>query len=273
MAPTEHSPNRRFGTTAFAAMLTYFAAAATAATAQHGGQAGGPAAAATGATNATQPQGPFAVRAYGIFRDMAQGQDYQPKVGLDDVKTGGATEAVGALSGLRGEITMLDGRFVVSYGGRCDACPPPHKEKATLLVTGKVAQWAEPIVLPESLAGKILESFIMDQAKAAGLDLNKPFPVRLKGTLTDVSMHVLRAPNAKFTGHGSAQPMAAQNEVKAAAIPGEVIGFYAPPLLSGVISHPGEPFHLHWIDEARTKTAHIDAFGMAKGALLSLPKS
>jgi len=267
--------NRRPGRRPIAAALAGLAAVTiiTAAQAQHNAQhvrRHGDAAAAP--AHAAQPQGPFGVRAYGVFRDMAQGQDYRPKVGLGAVKAEGGTDAVGALAGLRGEITMLDSRFVVSYGGGCATCPPPHEEKATLLATGKVAHWAEPVVLPETLNGRALESFIVDKAKTAGLDTSKPFPVRLKGTLTDVSMHVLKAPNGRFTGHGSAHPMAEQDEIRAATIAGEVVGFYAPPMLAGVISHPGEPFHFHWVDETRTKTAHIDAFGMAMGATLSFPK-
>jgi hypothetical protein len=217
------------------------------------------------------PQGPFAVRSFGAFRAMIAAQDYRPKVALGDVKEDGATEAVGAVADLRGEITMIDGRFVVSYGAGCGDCPPPHRERATLLASGRVAEWAEPVALPGDLSGKALEAFIVGQARAAGLDLHKPFPLRLKGTLTDAVMHVLAAPNPGFTGHGSAHPMARQDEIKAAAIAGEVVGFYAPPSLAGVITHPGDAFHLHWVDETRSRTAHIDSFGMAKGALLSLP--
>lgn len=253
---------------AFAVGVMIAVATAANAPAQHAppqGHAASPA-------EASGAQGAFAVRTFGAFRDMVRGQDYQAKAALGAVKADGATDAVGALAALRGEVTMLDGRFVVSYGGGCESCPPPHAEKATLLVTGKVTQWGEPIALSDALAGKALEHFIVEQAKAAGLDISKPFPVRLKGTLTDVAMHVLKAPNAKFSGHGSAHPMAEQDDIKAATIAGEVIGFFAPPAQSGVISHPGEPFHFHWVDEARSKTAHIDAFGMAKGSVLSLPK-
>lgn len=228
------------------------------------------------ASSPSIPPGPFSVRSYGAFGDMAQRQDYQPKVTLGEAKAGGATDAVGALSGLRGEVTMLDGRLFVSYGEDCAACPPPHEEKATLLATGKVAEWGESVVLPENLAGKSLEAFIVDRAKAAGLDPSKPFPVRLKGTLLDVTMHVLKSPEDKRAGHGhghgSSHPMAKMTMIDAKEVAGEVIGFYSPPALSGILTHPGEPFHLHWVDEQRTRTAHLDNFGMAKGSHLSFPK-
>jgi acetolactate decarboxylase len=255
------------------AILLLVATASTA-TSQHGTHtphAGSPHAPHSPAGNAA-PQGAFAVRSFGAFRDMVQKQDHRPRVTLGDIKASGATDAVGAVSGLRGEITMLDGRFVVSYGGGCSQCPAPHAETATLLGAGKVAAWSQPIALPADLAGKALDDFIIAQAKAAGIDTSRPFPVRLKGTLIDVAMHVIEAPNPGFSGHGSNGHMAKQDEYKHAVLSGEVVGLYAPANMQGVLSHPGEPFHFHCVDDERTRTAHLDAFGMRKGATLMLPK-
>jgi len=250
-------------------------ATATAAPAQHGtlhqgAHGAGPHAPAAPNASAA-PQGAFAVRSFGAFRDMVQKQDHTPRVNLGDVKSAGATDAVGAVSGLRGEVTMLDGRLVISYGGGCRHCPPPHAETATLLGAGKAAAWSPPIALPADLSGKALDEFIVAQAKSAGIDMSKPFPVRLKGTLIDVEMHVIEAPNPGLSGHGSKVHMAKQDEYKHATLPGEVVGLYAPTSMQGVLSHPGEPFHFHWVDDARTRTAHLDAFGMRKGAALMPP--
>ena len=44
---------------------------------------------------------------------------------------------VGAVSGARGEITIADGRLIISYG-KPDAHPAADKETAALLATGKV---------------------------------------------------------------------------------------------------------------------------------------
>lgn len=221
----------------------------------------------------SEPMGNYQVRAYGAFRLFMQKQDYSPKVGLGDARATGATDGVGAVSGLRGEITLIDGRYVVSYGGGCkEECPLPHSETAGLLGTGRVRSWHSPILVPERLVGKALEDFITRQAKAKGIDVEKPFPLRLKGTLVDVQMHVIEAPNAGFTGHGSKVRMAKQDEFSHPEITGDVVGFYAPSTMHGILTHPGELFHFHWIDVPRTRTAHLDAFGMEKGAELLLPK-
>lgn len=226
---------------------------------------------ATGSPGATEGA-PFHVNIYGAYRNLIQKQDHSAKVQLRTAMQSGATEAVGAASGLRGEITAIDGKLLVTYGTPCPSCGHPGEDHATLLVTARVAAWRPALALPADLIGKDLDAFIIARAKEAGLDLGKPFPVRIKGTLIGVKMHVLRAPNPGFTGHGSSHPMADQENIEAARLDGEVVGMFAPDTAQGTIGHPGEPFHYHWVDTGRTRTAHLDAFGMARGAELTLPE-
>jgi hypothetical protein len=215
--------------------------------------------------------GPFGTSVYGAFREMIQKRDYTPKVELGKPISHGATEAVGAASGLRAEITIIDGKPLVTYGDPCMRCPTLNVETATLLVTSKVTAWSDPIPLPDDLAGHALDRFIIETARQAGLDMSQPLPIRIRGTLINVAMHVIKSANPKFGGHGSGQPMALQEVFKAVSIDGEVVGFYAPEALRGIVTHPGDPFHYHWVDSARVKTAHLDAFGIAKGSALMLP--
>jgi len=219
-----------------------------------------------------EPQGKFAVRAYGAFRLFMQRQDYSPKVALSDAEDTAPTDGVGALSGLRGEISLIDGRVIVTHGGACLTCPPARSETAALLGTARVTAWHEPVIVPRRVSGKALDDFIIAAARDKGIDTAKPFPLRMKGTLVSVEMHVNEAPNVGFTGHGSAVRMAKQDEFRHDRIAGEVVGFYSPQSMFGLLTHPGEPFHFHWIDQGRTRTAHLDAFGVEQGALLLLPK-
>lgn len=238
------------------------AAVATAAIAQqHAGPSG----------STVRVEGPYSLAVFGAFQRMVHTQDFSAKVKLDQVVGSGATEGVGAVEGLRGEVTLIDGKLLVSYGAPCNPCGSPSATNATLLSTVKVAAWRQAAVLPSDLVGAALDDYIVARAKEAGHDMSRPLPVRLDGTLISVKMHVLRAPNPGFKGHGSGHTMADQENIVAGRIDGEVVGFYAPAAVQGIFTHPGEPFHYHWTDKAHTRTAHLDVFGMAKGARLLLP--
>lgn len=68
-------------------------------------------------------------------------QDFTAKVRLSETVAAGFTEAVGAVEGLRGEITMVDGKLLVSYGKPRPSCVAPDAETATLLAAGRVTSW------------------------------------------------------------------------------------------------------------------------------------
>ena len=119
-----------------------------------------------------------------MFTTMRREQDYRPRVHLSDVVDLGANEMVGVLSGLRGEISMIDGRLIVTYGGDCPTCPAPISEISTMMVAATVRAWDEPIVLPNAVKDTEIEAIILEQAKKAGFDLSKPFPFWIKGRLT-----------------------------------------------------------------------------------------
>ena len=76
------------------------------------------------AAGATKAEYPFGFKAYGVFSRMITQRDYLPVVALKDVADSRATDAVGAVSGLRGEISVIEGRLIVSYGVDCGASVP-----------------------------------------------------------------------------------------------------------------------------------------------------
>lgn len=215
---------------------------------------------------------PFGFKAYGMFRRMIAERNYLPVVALGEVVDARATDAVGAVSGLRGEISMIEGRLIVSYGVDCAAaCPRPAAETATLLAAASAQRWRS-IAIDRDLDAKALEAFIRAQAKAGGLD-DKPFPFRIHGAITDFVMHVNAAPNPRFKGHGSFDEMAVTGLAKGQRLAGSVVGFHAPPPLQGVITHMGDYFHSHYVDAERSTTAHLDTFGVAAGSTLLLPRA
>lgn len=214
---------------------------------------------------------PFGFKAYGAFSRMIMQRNYRPVVALKDAAAS-ATDAVGAVSGLRGEISMIEGRLIVSYGVDCGAaCPAATSETATLLATASAQHW-RAIPIDKDLDAKATEAFIRAQAKASGLEEGKPFPFRINGAIVDFVMHVNAAPNPRFQGRGSFDEMAVTGLAKGPRLAGSVVGFYAPPPLQGIITHGGDFFHAHYVDEQRTATAHLDIYGVAAGSTLLLPK-
>ena len=59
---------------------------------------------------------PFAIETFGIFRNMMLSGDFTPKVQLLAAMAKHPTTGVGAIAEARGEITIYDGKLIVTYG-------------------------------------------------------------------------------------------------------------------------------------------------------------
>jgi alpha-acetolactate decarboxylase len=215
-------------------------------------------------------QQPFAIKTFGVFQKMMMEGDFTPKATLGDVIESGATIGVGAVSSALGEISIIDGTPVVSYG-RQGKHPVVAAETAALLVTSSVRNW-QSIIVDRDVSPEQIEDFLADVARAHGVEAARSFPFQLRGTLTPYAMHVNAAPNPHLSGHGGDQPMAITIKQKGAAISGEVVGLYVSPELVGIATHPGERTHGHWVAQNRKSTAHLDTWGIKAGTVLRLPK-
>ena len=215
----------------------------------------------------TQRQ-PYAIEAFGAFRMLILEGDFSPKVVLGTVIDKHPTTGVGALSDARGEITIHDGKLIVSYGQEGNH-PAADREDAALLATGTVAAW-QAIAVAHDVAPDEIESFLAQTAAAHGLDPEGPFPFQVRGTLMSYAMHVNMAPTNG--PHGMGQPIAIARELKGDAIDGMVAGFYVSRDLVGIVTHGGTRTHSHWVASDGASTAHLDRWGLKAGAVLSLPK-
>lgn len=211
---------------------------------------------------------PYSIATFGVFRDLLLKGDFSPKVGLGSVMSRLPSTGVGAVSGARGEITILDGKLIVSYG-KPDGLPVQAEETAALLAIGKVKEWQSVRVdVDVPLAG--VEIFLAQIAKAHGLDPEKSFPFQLRGILAPYGMHVNAAP---IDGpHGMGLPMAIMVERRGDNIAGSVAGFHVSPALVGTVTHDGERVHAHWVAADGQSTAHLDFWGIKAGTMLMLPK-
>jgi hypothetical protein len=222
-----------------------------------------------GASELVRGMQPYNVETFGVFRNLMMTGDFSPKVRLDDAMAKHPTTGVGAVAGARGEITIFDGKFIVTYGK--PNTPADLNASAALLAMGSVPEW-QGVQVGRDVAPSEIESFIAATANAHGIDTQKSFPFQVRGFLFSYVMHV----NAEAAPgpHGMGLPMAITVEHKGDdPIDALVSGLYVSPDLVGIATHGGERTHAHWVSLDKSLTAHLDRWGLQVGALLLLPKA
>ncbi len=214
---------------------------------------------------------------YGGMHETIGRQQHQGRVALAEVLDRPHVYGVGAVEGLRGEITIVDSAAVVAGVARDGSVEPrsPAGVQATLLVGGSVPEWTD-VAVAAAVAPDDLDAWVASTAEVAGLDPGAPFLFVVEGTVTDVRLHVingacpLHARMRKLTLAADERPF----ELEAGALAGIVAGVYAAGSV-GELTHPATSVHAHlvWQDEGAGSrvTGHLERFGLAAGAVLRLP--
>jgi hypothetical protein len=210
---------------------------------------------------------PYDIKTFGVFRKIMLDGDFSAKVQLAAAMAKHPTTGVGALADARGEITIHDGKLIISYG-KPGAHLAASSESAALLSVASAGDW-ESVSVERDVAPTEIEAYLAAAAKAHGLDPEKSFPFEITGTLLFYLMHVNAAP----TGgpHGMGLPVAIAVDTRGDEIEGRVAGLYVSADLEGISTHRGERTHAHWVSPDGTATAHLDRWGLKSGAILLLP--
>lgn len=229
---------------------------------------------------------PFDFFHVGSFQRMQHTGNTAGQAALATLPQRPGTWGVGAMAGLRGEIVQIDGRLLVSPGtdaqGRVQA--PGADEQALLFASARATRWVD-VPVPTDLDQAGLEAFVRAQAAAHGLAADQPFAFRVEGRLPQLRWHVVTGePPAAGQGgghaghagghgggHGHANARSGMRVFHAPGATGQLVGIVSGAALEGVVSHPGERFHLHFVDAAATVSGHVDAYAVAAGAVLKLP--
>jgi hypothetical protein len=212
---------------------------------------------------------PFDVETFGAFRNIMMGGEFGAQVRLDTVMAKRPTVGVGALSEARGEITISDGKLIVS-NGKADTPADGPSELAALLAIASVGGW-QSVPVEKDVPPREVESFIAVAAKTHGIDPEISFPFEVRGSIGPYVMHVNAAPTNGE--HGMDLPMAVTIQDKGDRLDSLVAGLYASLDLMGIATHGGERTHAHWVSLDMAKTAHLDRWGLRAGAFLLLPKA
>lgn len=216
----------------------------------------------------------FDVTAYGNFKKMKHTGDASGKVTLLSVSRSGGIYGVGALADLRGEILVWDGKVLVTPGESDTGStrPATSKDQATLLVTARVKEWFE-VQIHHDMTQQEFERFVIDSANSTRININRAFPFIVRGEVTDYTWHVVTSAVKRNDGGAQHRQGHANNRsFSGPKTTGKLVGFYSAEKLEGVISHPGERFHVHYADDDLKISGHLDSFGIGGGSVLLLPK-
>jgi len=232
---------------------------------------------------------------YGNFKNMSHTGDTTGKVSLSNLSTTLGTWGVGALAGLRGEIIQIDGKLLVSLGqdpkGTVQA--PVNNDSAVLWAGGQVKEW-DALKVPKDMTQSQFESFVEQQATQKKIDLSQPFVYRVTGNFSHLIWHVVTGEspsdsksqqgshaqsttahnNNADSGHGAhANKQSGMKVFRNPETSGQFVGVYSGNKLEGIVSHPGEKFHVHYIDNDLKVSGHVDQYSVKAGSTLLLPKT
>ncbi len=222
---------------------------------------------------------PFDVRVFGNFERMSQTGDTQGVVRLREILTLPGSYGLGALEGLRGEILLWDGKLLVSRGhtanGAVESAAPT--DEAVFFVESRVEAWDE-MAIPNDMTRAEFELFVLQNAARRGLSADRAFAFAVRGKFPRALWHVVTGASSAHgdqsaeAGRVHSQGHARTGVFDQANVAGFLFGFYSGAVLEGVISHPGERFHLHYADEGFSVSGHVDDYRIARGAVLLLPR-
>ncbi len=214
---------------------------------------------------------------YGEMHEAIGQRQHQSRVALKKITDMPHFYGIGALEGLKGEITILNSTAIVT-GVTQDGLPEPKKMSdvgATMLAGKSVETWAET-TLEREVEDHEFDKTIGAMAAKHDIDPAKPFVFVVEGEFTDVRLHVIngacpiRARMKKEEIDKNKLPF----ELETRTLKGTLIGVYAADSV-GKLTHPATSTHVHLVytdDKTGNRvTGHIEQVGLAKGAVLKLP--
>lgn len=224
----------------------------------------------TDVPTATDKSQPVEVHHVGDRRNIINQGDLDGKIDLESLSDHSDLFAVGPVAGLRGEITIYDGRPSIStvVDGR------PHIDESLaydgiFLAYADVTEWKE-IPVTQPLEGNAeIETYVLEQARAAGLDVDRSFPFRIEGTAAKLTHHIIF--KTDDAPHNHAEHQKAKKKFDLEERPIQIVGFAASEDEVGVYTPSSGRIHMHFQLPDNSESGHVDHVRLEQGATLFLP--
>jgi acetolactate decarboxylase len=218
----------------------------------------------------------------GAQKDIFKSGKASSVISLEDLTGKKGLYAMGPIDGLDGEITVFDSKpYITKVRGDDYTLEKTWKQGAFFLVWTEQSAWKD-VPVPATVKGYVdLQNFVKAQARAAGVDVTKPFPFLLSGAPAEIKWHINvdrteGKPLTKESFQKSKQPYVVKSEQV------DIIGFYSEHH-AGIFMTPFVPaikegsgmenaMHMHVVSKASKAAGHIDDMTLGDGTVLRLPK-
>ncbi len=214
------------------------------------------------------PDEPYSVTWVGAMMTVHRDGDASPKAELSIANHPGGF-AIGPIAGLRGEITVLDGKpYVARVVDDQEQVVHDWTMEVPFLVYGYVNAWSE-VALPDTVTSLAeLEEWLPKVAKDYGLDMTKPFPFKLELLDSDIDFHIISNEEAGYITHVPHSEL--MRHFKLEGQKAWILGVYSTEH-AGVFTHHGTAIHVHMVSEDGMHSGHADAVRFGKETKLFLP--
>jgi alpha-acetolactate decarboxylase len=179
---------------------------------------------------------------------------------------------IGSLSGLRGEIAIMDGAIWVSYasgeGTQAERLERPT-ETAAFAATSEVRTWVA-LPLDDAVPYERIPEAIERAASRTNLDRARPFPVVIEGDFSELKFNVVDGSALTNDEPSRDDMLRTAKKISVPRARGSLVGYYAEHDTPELI-HPGQRIHLHVILPEAKQMGHLDAVSIDSGARLRLP--
>ncbi|MGK0325982.1 MAG: acetolactate decarboxylase [Polaribacter sp.] len=209
------------------------------------------------------------VKYSGALKTIMSGS-IQSVISLDSLSNKKQLYALGAVENLEGEIQIFDSKpsnsFVVDSTLKII---DSYKLKAVLLVYAEVAEW-DSYEISNITTKNDLEEKIFETAKSKGINIEKPFPFLLEGTVSSLDWHVIKWKEGDIIhNHKKHKEAGLNGTLRNTGV--EILGFYSTKH-KAVFTHHTTNMHMHFKTDDNNIAGHIDDLQLDNQLILKLAK-
>ncbi|MFC4721717.1 acetolactate decarboxylase [Geojedonia litorea] len=209
------------------------------------------------------------VKYSGALRTIMSGA-IQSVISLDTLSKMKHLYALGAVDNLKGEIQIFNGlpsnSFVVDSSLQIN---DSYNLKASLLIYAEIEAW-DSYQIEHIKIKSDLEKQIFKIATDSGIDIEKPFPFLLEGTIASLDWHVINWKDGDtIHNHKKHKASGLNGNLKNRKV--QIIGFYSTKH-KGVFTHHTTNMHIHFKTDDKDIAGHVDDLLLDNSITLKLPK-